>query len=152
MTLAPSPSSKKSSCAERPSSVHTVVLLRALCKRLTLTTLRGPVLKYCQQGAGHLLGYFENGDLGRFAELMNTHWEHKRQRSDLMSNKRIDEWYELARRNGALGGKLIGAGGGGFLMFYAEDRRRLRRAMREAGLHEIRFRFDFEGTKLIAQS
>src|SRR2546422_614147 len=65
MTLAPSPSSKKSSCAERPSSVHTVVLLRALCKRLTLTTLRGPVLKYCQQGAGHLLGYFENGDLGR---------------------------------------------------------------------------------------
>jgi len=94
----------------------------------------------------------ENGDLGRFAELMNIHWEHKRQRSDLMSNKRIDEWYELARRNGALGGKLIGAGGGGFLMFYAEDRRRLRRAMREAGLHEIRFRFDFEGTKLIAQS
>ncbi|HEX9244531.1 MAG TPA: galactokinase, partial [bacterium] len=94
----------------------------------------------------------ESGDLGRFAELMNTHWEHKRQRSDLMSNKRIDEWYDLARRNGALGGKLIGAGGGGFLMFYAEDRRRLRRAMREAGLHEIRFRFDFEGTKLIAQS
>src|SRR6266480_6566055 len=94
----------------------------------------------------------ESGDLGRFAELMNVHWEHKRQRSDLMSNKRIDEWYDLARRNGALGGKLIGAGGGGFLMFYAEDRRRLRRAMREAGLHEIRFRFDFEGTKLIAQS
>ena len=94
----------------------------------------------------------ESADLGRFAELMNIHWERKRQRSDLMSNKRIDEWYELARRNGALGGKLIGAGGGGFLMFYAEDRRRLRRAMREAGLHEIRFRFDFEGTKLIAQS
>jgi len=93
----------------------------------------------------------EAGDLGRFAELMNVHWEHKRQRSDRMSNGRIDEWYELARRNGAVGGKLIGAGGGGFLMFYTEDKRRLRRAMREAGLHEFRFRFDFEGTKLIVQ-
>jgi D-glycero-alpha-D-manno-heptose-7-phosphate kinase len=94
----------------------------------------------------------ESGDLGRFAELMNIHWERKRKRSNLMTNQQIDEWYELGRRNGALGGKLIGAGGGGFLMFYAEDRRRLRRAMREAGLHEVRFRFDFEGTKLIAQS
>ena len=51
--------------------------------------------------------------------------------------------------NGALGGKLIGAGGGGFLMFYAEDKIRLRHAMREAGLREVRFRFDFEGTKVI---
>ncbi len=53
--------------------------------------------------------------------------------------------------NGALGGKLIGAGGGGFLMFYTEDKSRLRHAMIEAGLREIRFRFDFEGTKVIAQ-
>jgi D-glycero-alpha-D-manno-heptose-7-phosphate kinase len=94
----------------------------------------------------------EEGDLGRFAELMNTHWERKRRRTDLMSNTQIDEWYELARRNGALGGKLIGAGGGGFLMFYTEDKRRLRRAMHGAGLHEVRFRFDFEGTKLITLS
>jgi D-glycero-alpha-D-manno-heptose-7-phosphate kinase len=95
----------------------------------------------------------ESADLVRFAELMNEHWERKRQRSDRMSNDRIDEWYELARRNGAIGGKLIGAGGGGFLMFYAEeDKRALRRAMAQAGLHEVRFRFDFEGTKLIAES
>ena len=69
-----------------------------------------------------------------------------------MSNDRIDHYYELARQNGALGGKLIGAGGGGFLMFYAEDKVRLRRAMREAELPEVRFRFDFAGTKVVAQS
>lgn len=94
----------------------------------------------------------EQGDLHSFAELMNVHWEHKKQRSPNMSNNHIDDWYQLARKNGALGGKMIGAGGGGFLMFYAEDKVQLRRAMREAGLHEVRFRFDFEGTKIIAQS
>ncbi|CBE67999.1 MAG: galactokinase [Candidatus Methylomirabilis oxygeniifera] len=94
----------------------------------------------------------ETGKLERFAELMNVHWEHKKQRSANMSNNHIDQWYQLARGNGALGGKLIGAGGGGFLIFYADDKVRLRRAMREAGLQEVRFRFDFEGTKLIAQS
>ncbi len=94
----------------------------------------------------------EAGDLPRFGALMNVHWEHKKRRSANMSNDQIDRWYELARANGAVGGKLIGAGGGGFLMFYAEDKVRLRRAMREAGLPEVRFRFDFEGTKVIAQS
>jgi D-glycero-alpha-D-manno-heptose-7-phosphate kinase len=94
----------------------------------------------------------EAGDLPRFAELMNVHWERKRRRSMNMASGQMDQWYELARQNGALGGKLIGAGGGGFFMFYADDKVRLRRAMREAGLPEVRFRFDFEGTKVIAQS
>jgi D-glycero-alpha-D-manno-heptose-7-phosphate kinase len=89
------------------------------------------------------------GDTGLFGELMNEHWEHKRRRSGGMSNPTIDEWYELGRRNGAIGGKLVGAGGGGFLMFYAEDHRRLRSAMARAGLEEVRFRFDFEGTKVV---
>ena len=102
------------------------------------------------------LGYqskeaLEAGDLVRFAELMNVHWEHKKKRSGSMSNDRINEWYELAKANGALGGKLIGAGGGGFLMFYAEEKVCLRRAMAEAGLREVRFRFDFEGTKVVIQ-
>ena len=57
---------------------------------------------------------------------MHEHWEHKKRRSGGMSNPQIDEWYELGRKNGALGGKLVGAGGGGFLMFYAEDHRRVR--------------------------
>ena len=67
-----------------------------------------------------------------------------------MSNGRIDEWYSHAKVNGALGGKLVGAGGGGFLMFYAEDKTRLRHAMREKGLKEVRFRFDFEGTRVVS--
>ena len=71
----------------------------------------------------------ERGDRRRFGEIMHEHWEHKRQRSEGMSNPQIDEWYELGRPNGAIGGKLVGAGGGGFLMFYAEDHRRLRAAM-----------------------
>ena len=100
------------------------------------------------------LGYqskevLESGDLHRFGELMDVHWQHKKQRSKGMSNGDIDQWYELARANGAVGGKLIGAGGGGFLMFYAEDRARLRTAMTQAGLKQVRFRFDFEGTKVV---
>jgi D-glycero-alpha-D-manno-heptose-7-phosphate kinase len=93
----------------------------------------------------------ETGNLREFAELMNVHWEYKKKRSQSMSSGRIDEWYALARQNGALGGKLIGAGGGGFLMFYTEDTTRLRRAMLNAGLREVRFQFDFEGTKVIVQ-
>ena len=94
----------------------------------------------------------EEGDLHTFAELMNVHWEHKKKRSSNMSNNHIDDWYELARKNGALGGKMIGAGGGGFLMFYTDDKAKLRHAMRSAGLQEVRFRFDFSGTQVVAQS
>ena len=91
----------------------------------------------------------ESGNTTAFGELMHEHWEHKKRRTVGVSNPQIDEWYDLGRRNGALGGKLVGAGGGGFLMFYAEDHRRLRAAMSGAGLEEIRFRFDFEGTKVL---
>jgi D-glycero-alpha-D-manno-heptose-7-phosphate kinase len=91
----------------------------------------------------------ECGNIGLFGEIMHEHWEHKKKRSSGMSNPQIDEWYELGRANGAIGGKLVGAGGGGFLMFYADDRKRLRQAMTRAGLEEVRFRFDFEGTKVL---
>jgi D-glycero-alpha-D-manno-heptose-7-phosphate kinase len=94
----------------------------------------------------------EAGDLRRFAAIMHQHWELKKRRSQSMSNAGIDRYYELARAHGALGGKLIGAGGGGFLMFYTEDKTRLRRVMREAGLREVRMRFDFEGASLVARS
>jgi len=92
----------------------------------------------------------DRGDVSEFGRLMNTHWEHKKLRSSEMSNGKIDEWYAVAMANGALGGKLIGAGGGGFLMFYAGEKTRLRHAMRERGLKEVRFRFDFEGTRIIS--
>jgi D-glycero-alpha-D-manno-heptose-7-phosphate kinase len=91
----------------------------------------------------------ESGNLADFARLMDVHWQRKKQRSGGMSNPKINEWYDLAMASGALGGKLIGAGGGGFLMFYAEDKAKLRHAMRQCGLKEVRFRFDFEGTKLV---
>ena len=94
----------------------------------------------------------EQNNLHEFAHLMNVHWEHKKQRSSKMSNTDIDEWYALAKKNGALGGKVIGAGGGGFLMFYTDDKARLRQAMYGVGLQEVRFRFDFHGTQVIAQS
>ena len=93
----------------------------------------------------------ERGDLTVFGKLMHEHWEHKRKRSSGMSNSKIDDWYNLGMNAGAIGGKLIGAGGGGFLMFYAEEKVRLRHMMREAGLTEVRFHMDFEGTKVLVQ-
>jgi D-glycero-alpha-D-manno-heptose-7-phosphate kinase len=103
------------------------------------------------------LGYrskdaLESGNLIEFGEIMHEHWENKKLRSGGMSNPQIDTWYELAMRNGAIGGKLVGAGGGGFLMFLANDRNKLREVMTKAGLEEVRFKFDFEGTKVIANS
>ena len=91
----------------------------------------------------------EKGDLSHFGELMNVHWDHKKKRSGGMSNLKINEWYDLALKNGAIGGKLIGAGGGGFLMFYAENKANLRKTLTECGLEELRFKFDFEGTKVV---
>jgi len=103
------------------------------------------------------LGYrsrdaLESGNTRLFGELMHEHWEHKKRRSGGMSNPKIDEWYELGMKNGAVGGKLVGAGGGGFLMFLAHDRPKLRQTMAAAGLEEVRFRFDFEGTKVVLSS
>ena len=93
----------------------------------------------------------ESDNLPEFARLMDVHWQRKKERSQSMSNQDINAWYDCAMANGALGGKIIGAGGGGFLMFYAKDKARLRQAMRERGLTEVRFRFDFEGTKILNQ-
>jgi D-glycero-alpha-D-manno-heptose-7-phosphate kinase len=98
------------------------------------------------------LGALESGNLEEFARLMDVHWQRKKARSSGMSNPHINDWYDYAMAHGALGGKLIGAGGGGFLMFYTEDKAKLRHAMRQKGLQEVRFRFDFEGTKVVAQN
>src|SRR5260221_2128977 len=92
----------------------------------------------------------EDGDLKEFARLMDIHWQRKKERAVNMSNSQINEWYDQAMANGALGGKLIGAGGGGCFMFYSEKKGLTRNALCEKGLSEGRFRFDFEGTKIVA--
>jgi D-glycero-alpha-D-manno-heptose-7-phosphate kinase len=107
-------------------------------------------LHYVKQLGFESKSALESGDLRGFAELMHTHWLHKKARSRGMSNPSIDEAYDLARGSGAIGGKVIGAGGGGFLMLYTEEKTRLRRALTQAGLREVRWRFDFQGTTVVA--
>jgi D-glycero-alpha-D-manno-heptose-7-phosphate kinase len=109
-------------------------------------------LNYIKKLGFRSKGALESGNTVLFGELMNEHWEHKKLRSGGMSNPQIDDWYDLAMKNGAIGGKLVGAGGGGFLMFMAQDRNKLRHTMSAEGLEEVRFRFDFEGTKVVMSS
>ena len=93
----------------------------------------------------------EKGRTRCYGKLLNEHWSHKRARSRGMTNERIDRCYSLALENGAVGGKLVGAGGGGFLLFYAEDPLRLRHAMAAADLMELPFRFDYDGSSILAR-
>lgn len=91
-----------------------------------------------------------HGNLRYFGALLDAHWQSKKRLAKAITNPRIDAWYELAKSNGAIGGKISGAGGGGFLMLYCEERKsQLREAMRGAGLRELHFRFDFEGSKVL---
>jgi D-glycero-alpha-D-manno-heptose-7-phosphate kinase len=94
----------------------------------------------------------ESGDTERFGVLMDEHWQLKRRRSEGMTNDAIDDWYALARRGGALGGKLVGAGAGGFLLFYSPEPARLRRSLAEAGLDEVRFGFDHDGSIVLLRA
>lgn len=90
------------------------------------------------------------GDWHGFGELLHTHWHAKQRRSGAMSNPKINGWYDLARQHGAIGGKLVGAGGGGCLLFLAKDPQHLRAGLKDSGLQEIRFRFDVEGCKALS--
>jgi D-glycero-alpha-D-manno-heptose-7-phosphate kinase len=90
------------------------------------------------------------GEIHRFGELLHEHWTTKKRLSQKISTPEIDRWYKIARENGALGGKIMGAGGGGFFMFYCEvDKRPLRKAMVGEGLRELHFKFDIEGSKVL---
>ena len=96
-------------------------------------------------------GALASGDFRTFGELMDEHWQFKKQLSPKVSSAQVDRWYELAQDNGAVGGKLIGAGGGGFLMFCCDNggKSQLREAMAAEGLREMRFGIEQEGSKVL---
>ena len=98
--------------------------------------------------------YLERGTVDELGDLFHAHWETKKKRSAKMTEPFIDECYEVARKTGAGGGKLIGAGGGGFLMLYCENglKPKLVEAMSGMGLRWERFRFDFDGTKILVNT
>jgi D-glycero-alpha-D-manno-heptose-7-phosphate kinase len=108
-------------------------------------------LDYVKELGVEIRDMLRHGDTAGFGRLMHEHWLRKRERSEGMSNREVDRWYDVAIANGALGGKLVGAGGGGFLLFYAEDQKALRAAMKKEGLPEVRFGFDFDGSTVVAR-
>jgi D-glycero-alpha-D-manno-heptose-7-phosphate kinase len=96
------------------------------------------------------LKYLQGGELRMYGKLMDTHWKLKRGITDSMTNDRIDAIYSLALENGALGGKMIGAGGGGFMMFYVDRQHdRLRKSLEAEGLHYLPYKFDFDGSRIV---
>lgn len=110
-------------------------------------------LHFVKQLGREIQAIFEAGNVQEFGTLMHEHWLRKRGRSKGMSNHRIDELYELARtRGGATGGKLVGAGGSGFLLLHTHNRKRLRTTMREAGVSEMEFNFDFDGSVVMMRN
>ena len=106
-------------------------------------------LDFVKNLAGEIKKSLIEGDLKNFGNLMNEHWEYKLSRSKNMTNKIINDCYNYALKNGAIGGKIVGAGGGGFLLFYTETPSKLRKALEKTSLKEVRFKFDFEGVKQI---
>jgi D-glycero-alpha-D-manno-heptose-7-phosphate kinase len=93
----------------------------------------------------------QNGDIRRFGELMDLHWQTKKQLSGGISTGDVDRWYDMAVSNGALGGKLMGAGGGGFLLLYCDSNKRLLRdVMARENLREVKFHIDWDGAKILA--
>lgn len=114
---------------------------------------KGAVVEYlhCIKEIGKkILAAIERGNLRSFGSLLDEHWETKKRLSGKISSRQVDRLYEKAKKKGALGGKIIGAGGGGFLMLYGEkNHQKLREAMTEEGLRYLPFRFDFEGSKIL---
>ncbi|MCX5829808.1 MAG: galactokinase [Deltaproteobacteria bacterium] len=107
-------------------------------------------MHYIKELGYKILEAVESGNITDVGLLFDQHWQYKKRISTKMSNKRFDEIYDLAKENGALGGKISGAGGGGFFLFYVEKHQaRFREKMKELGLREMRYRFDFEGSKVL---
>jgi D-glycero-alpha-D-manno-heptose-7-phosphate kinase len=107
-------------------------------------------MHYIKDLGFEILEAVESEEISRIGQLFDKHWQCKRKISNKMSNGHLDYIYQMAKEYGALGGKISGAGGGGFFLFYVEDKHtKLRTKMKELGLREMRYRFDFEGTKVL---
>jgi len=108
-------------------------------------------LHYIKESGYKILEIVESGNITQLGQMFDEHWEFKKKLAKGITNADFDRIYELAKKNGALGGKISGAGGGGFFTFYCEDNQdKLRSAMMSEGLRELKFDFDFEGTKILA--
>lgn len=107
-------------------------------------------MHYIKQLGYEILEAVELGNVTEVGRLFNAHWQHKKKVSAKMSNEKFDKIYDIALENGALGGKISGAGGGGFFTFYVENnQKKFREVMKGLGLREMRYRFDFEGSKVL---
>lgn len=106
-------------------------------------------LNYIKKLGYQIKNILEEGDIKSFGNILNEHWQYKKKRSKKMTNSNIDQLYNIGLENGAIGGKVVGAGGGGFLLFYAQDKNKLSNKMQSLGVEEMKFKFDNEGTKIV---
>jgi len=107
-------------------------------------------LHYIKESGYKILDIIEGGNITELGPMFDEHWKYKKRLADGITNPQFDEIYKIAKKNGALGGKITGAGGGGFFLFYCEENQsKLRKSMKDAGLQEMRFDFDYEGTKVL---
>jgi len=107
-------------------------------------------LHYIKESGYKILDMVESGNIAELGNMFDEHWKYKKRLAKGISNPHFDKIYETAKKNGALGGKITGAGGGGFFLFYCEENQdKLRKAMKDTGLKEMRFNFDYEGTKVL---
>lgn len=107
-------------------------------------------MHYIKQLGYEILEALEDDNVSEVGRLFDAHWQHKKKTAANISNEKFDKIYDIAKENGALGGKISGAGGGGFFTFYIEKNQpKFRKVMQELGLREMRYRFDFEGSKVL---
>ena len=108
-------------------------------------------LHYIKESGYKILAIVESGNITELGRMFDEHWQYKKRLAQGITNAEFDRIYDVAMKNGALGGKISGAGGGGFFLFYCESgKKKLRSAMTEMGLKEMRYNIDFEGTKILA--